>query len=640
MKVTFTRFGWLLILFFAYKQSYSQLGPAIKWQKCLGGSRDDKAYDIALTPDGGFIVAGSSKSIDGNITGHHGGIDTADAWLVKLDQYGNIQWQKSFGGSKDDYFTSVIRTSDNAYLCVGVTSSNDGDVTGNHGGSDYWVVKVSSTGSILWSKCFGGTLNETSTQGIQTSDGGYALVGSAVSQDGNVTGYISGAQNVLWVVKIDSVGNLVWQKCYGNSNAYHYPGGILEDDDHNLLVTVNPNGSNTGNFPVFNSSNDYLAKVNKDNGNIISTKLGAGPYAENGALVKKPNGYFSSVQADISYPACTYLNARVKRFDATGSILDEIISPQTSCAGSPGYTSVYAVAHGLAAISDSSFIGAGSLTDDGTGPTGVHNQAGGHPDACIGVGRFIPSGNKLLTKNYGGSGDDGFNSVKVLSTGNDYIAAGYTNSNDFDVSGNHGNYDFWVVRLAGVNRIIGNVFIDFNGNGIKDGNDTAFNKIIVQSVKPGLTQYSVPYNGFFENDVDTGVYTSSVILAKPYYTVSPSLKTSTFTTYKNADTVNFALTPIAGKRDYSVAFYTLSSPRPGGFSVYYINYANNGTDTLTNKQLVFIKDKHMQLLFLPTGAVASGDTLRWTLTGVLPGGSGQIGLTVQMDSIPNLNLFD
>ncbi len=79
MKEALTRLGWLFILLFACKASYSQLGPAIKWQKCLGGTKNDQANDVVPTPDGGFIVVGQSSSNDGDVSGHHGS-DSTDGW--------------------------------------------------------------------------------------------------------------------------------------------------------------------------------------------------------------------------------------------------------------------------------------------------------------------------------------------------------------------------------------------------------------------------------------------------------------------------------------------------------------------------------------------------------------------------------
>lgn len=115
--------------------------PQIAWQKCLGGSSPDVANDVEKTADRGYIVAGETYSNDGNVSGNHGG---EDFWVVKLDSIGNIEWQKAQGGSSFDGGYSVRPTADGGYIVAGITNSNDGNVSGNHGNGDVWVVKLNS----------------------------------------------------------------------------------------------------------------------------------------------------------------------------------------------------------------------------------------------------------------------------------------------------------------------------------------------------------------------------------------------------------------------------------------------------------------------------------------------------------------
>ncbi len=113
--------------------------PGIQWQKSLGGTAIDAAYSIQQTADGGYIVAGSATGNSGDITGNHG---SADFWVVKLDGTGAMQWQKSLGGTADDAARAVQQTADGGYIVAGYTASTNGDVTGNHGSYDCWVVKL------------------------------------------------------------------------------------------------------------------------------------------------------------------------------------------------------------------------------------------------------------------------------------------------------------------------------------------------------------------------------------------------------------------------------------------------------------------------------------------------------------------
>jgi hypothetical protein len=152
----------------------------ITWQKSLGGSGNDEAYTIQQTTDSGYIVAGWTISNDGDVTGNHSSL-TTDYWIVKLDKDGNITWQKCLGGTGYDEAFSAEQTTDGGYIVVGYTISTDGDVTVNHGGRDYWVVKLTSSGSITWQKSFGGTGDDWAYSVKQTSDGGY-IVGDGRAQ--------------------------------------------------------------------------------------------------------------------------------------------------------------------------------------------------------------------------------------------------------------------------------------------------------------------------------------------------------------------------------------------------------------------------------------------------------------------------
>ncbi|MFC3161000.1 hypothetical protein ACFOEQ_23525 [Chryseobacterium arachidis] len=130
--------------------------PAIEWQKSLGGTGDESASSIIQTSDGGFMIAGSSNSNNGNVTGNHGSFDY---WLLKLSSTGNLQWQKSLGGTGNDYASSAIQTGDGDYVVAGTTDSNNGDVSGNHGLTDGWILKLNSdAGVIYWKKTLVGQI--------------------------------------------------------------------------------------------------------------------------------------------------------------------------------------------------------------------------------------------------------------------------------------------------------------------------------------------------------------------------------------------------------------------------------------------------------------------------------------------------
>ena len=205
----------------------------IEWQSLLGGSANDYAYSLLATTDGGYVAAGYSYSNDGDVSGNHG---DSDAWVVKFNNSGTIQWQKSLGGSKEDIARSIQLTKDGGYIVAGSTKSNDGDVSGFHSLSndaDAWIVKLNSGGDIQWQKTMGGS-NEDIARSIQpTPDGGYIFTGSAISNNGDVYGN-HGIQDV-WIVKLDSTGSIQWQKSMGGNNV-DFANAIQVSTDGSYIV--------------------------------------------------------------------------------------------------------------------------------------------------------------------------------------------------------------------------------------------------------------------------------------------------------------------------------------------------------------------------------------------------------------------
>jgi uncharacterized delta-60 repeat protein len=171
-------------------------GGSIAWQKTYGGSGDDEAYSVRQTSDGGYIVAGTTNSF---------GTPGYDAWVLKLNSAAGIVWSKTYGGSYFDIAYAIQNTSDGGYIVAGSTNSFDG------GGYDHaWVLKLNSTGGITWQNTYGGYGNDEASSVQQTADGGYIVAGDTNS---------SGAYyDNFWVFKLDSNGSVVWSYTYGGSD--------------------------------------------------------------------------------------------------------------------------------------------------------------------------------------------------------------------------------------------------------------------------------------------------------------------------------------------------------------------------------------------------------------------------------------
>ena len=113
----------------------------ISWQKSLGGSGVEYAHSITQDSNGDYFIVGESSSSNGDVTSNNG---NNDFWMVKLTPTGNIVWEKSIGGTGDDRGYSMQRTLDGGIITAGRSFSNNGDVTGNNGSSDFWVVKLNN----------------------------------------------------------------------------------------------------------------------------------------------------------------------------------------------------------------------------------------------------------------------------------------------------------------------------------------------------------------------------------------------------------------------------------------------------------------------------------------------------------------
>jgi len=236
----------------------------IAWSKCFGGSGVDWPMDVVETADSGFLVCGMSGSDDGEVTGNHG---FYDAWIIRVDHSGVLKWERSYGGITIDYANSILSTSDGGFIFCGLTDSQTGDVSCNlHGLSDTWIVKCDAQGDIDWQQCYGGSDYETGDLIAETNDGGYLSVTSANSTDGDVTG--NHGKSDIWVVRTDHTGSIVWKKCYGGSGD-ECPYVIKPIGEGSFLIggySTSNDGDVSGNhsqpFPA--TSDMWLIKISGD----------------------------------------------------------------------------------------------------------------------------------------------------------------------------------------------------------------------------------------------------------------------------------------------------------------------------------------------------------------------------------------
>lgn len=410
---------------------YSQV-PTIQWQKCYGGLMQDSPNDMQQTSDGGYVICGSSLSTNGDITNH---IGNSDYWIVKLDVNGVIVWEKTLGGTGLDHGSAIQQTNDGGYIVAGYSPSLDGQVTGNHGAQDFWIVKLNVTGGIIWQKSLGGTADDLARSVIQTIDGGYIIAGESSSNDGDVTG--NHGEDDYWIVKLDPSGNLIWQKSIGGSG-FDRPNCIKQTSDGGYIVVGSAQSTDGDVMHLPTDPSQWIVKLDAS-GNIIWKKsYGSGQPGETATYVSltSDGGFIIASSCAGNGGNVTGYHAGVDywviKLDANGSLVW-----QKALGGSLGELPNY-----VKQLSDGGYIIAGGSTStDG-------DVTGNHGNADFWLSKLSSTGDLLWQKSMGGSGVDRAFAVCQTTDGG-FATVGQTSSNNTgDVGANHGQIDYWFVKLS------------------------------------------------------------------------------------------------------------------------------------------------------------------------------------------------
>ena len=185
----------------------------LEWSRYFGGNFTDTSYATCQTQGGDYIIIGSSDSNDIDISNNKG---TYDFWIIKISSEGNLIWEKSYGGSEIDEALDITPTTDGNFIVCGNTRSNNIDVSSNNGAADIWILKITPNGEILWEKTYGGNSFEAAKSVHQTTDNGFIIAGNSRSDNNDLTK--NNGQNDGWIFKINQDGILQWQTSIGGSN--------------------------------------------------------------------------------------------------------------------------------------------------------------------------------------------------------------------------------------------------------------------------------------------------------------------------------------------------------------------------------------------------------------------------------------
>lgn len=587
---------------------------AIEWQKSLGGNNSEQAFSIQQTYDGGYIVAGSTGSNNGEVSGSHG---ANDFWVVKLDNYGVFQWQKCLGGTNHDFAYSVHQTADSGYVVAGSSRSDDGDLTVNYGFSDCWLVKLDSGGDIEWQKSFGGTVGEGMTSVKQTSDGGYVLAGWTLSVDGDVTGNHGG--NDYWVVRLDSNGDLKWQKCFGGSN-YDDAQSVQQTIDGGFVI-AGTSFSNDGDVTANHGSRDYWVVKIDTIGNIIWQKSLGGTHDDYASAVKQTYdggfvvaGRSASTNGDVTGNQGSD-DYWIVKLDGNGNL-----EWQKSYGGTGSDR-----ANSIEQAVDGGYLVAGhSNSNDG-------DVSGNHGGWDYWIVKLNEVGDLQWQKSLGGTGDD--RAMCVQSTNDEsFVVSGYSSSNNGDVTGNHGGYDYWIVKLTeNYNSITGKLYADLNSNNVLDtGEPMLLNKKVTES-GTGRFGFSGPNGEYSVLVLDSGNYS---VGPDPlyYFTPVPSIHNAYFSSIQQTDSLNdFAFQPNGFFNDLCITITPATPFRQGMNATYLINYENIGTTTINNCSVIFFP--HNLVSYVGSNVApfsVAPDSVLWNIGTLTPFQTGSIVVTVNV----------
>jgi len=443
MKKQISYFIFLLSATVAFHLN-AQVIPQYEWAHCYGGSKEDYARNVKQTHDKGYITAGWTFSDDGDVTGNHG---NSDCWIVKTDSFGLLQWEKCLGGTYNESAYAIQTVKNNGYIIIGSSNSNDGDVSGHHGevgseNDDVWVVKIKNNGNIEWQKSLGGTNQDRGSDIQSTRDGGFILTGYSFSSDGDLTG--NNGQSDVWVVKLDSTGSIQWQKNFGGSNS-DMGNSVLQTSDGGYIVA---GYTSLTNYDI----NALLIKLDKHGNLVWSSSMGGSQADIFSSVVQSNDG--SYIAAGYTFSSNGDVHGQhgegdwwVVWIDSTGQILKD------KCYGGSGQE----FCNSITRVNDGTFLLSG---DNGSGD-GDASVFYGFTDFWI--INIDTAGTILWQNSYGAEGNE-FCTSALLNSHNEMIAAGSTSSDFGMVVGNHGYQedDYWLVKKGTPPNLIYTYLTDTN----------------------------------------------------------------------------------------------------------------------------------------------------------------------------------
>ena len=429
----------LIFLFIHCSKDEETENPAtnsnkIEFIKTFGGSKNDVLQSVVKTSDGGYATLGYTQSNDGDINNKNN--EDFDFWLMKFAADDTLLWSKTYGGTNDDRGTDIITTNDGGFALLGYCKSADGDVTLNAGAQDFWILKISNTGAILWQKTFGYAGADTGTTLLQTKDNGFLVTGVLDVSASNGQGNSKSAKHAggdIWTLKLASNGSLEWSKYFGGSFT-DIPFGVVETSDNEYIIAAS---SDSRDFDISNNKGSYdfwILKVASDGILVWEKSFGGSEIDEPRAISATNDGNFMIVGDTRSSDKDISNNNGgadlwMLKISTNGILIWEKTIGATS----------FDVARSISKTDDHGFVIAGNSRSSDAGFT---NQ--GQNDAWI--LKIDINGNVVWKKFIGGSENDLLFDVVQLNN-QSIIAIGESTSANGDIIENKGFSDALIIKI-------------------------------------------------------------------------------------------------------------------------------------------------------------------------------------------------
>ena len=545
------------------------------WEKDYGGIGRDELLDVVKTGNSSYILyfwSNSPTSKNKTVTSDSFG----DYWLVKIDTLGNIIWQKNYGGNHYESGQyngnyqgrlNIINTNDGNYIFVGSSISNISKSKSQNGkgGGDVWIVKVDSLGNKLWDKTLGGESHESGIRIIQSVDSSLLIIASSYSDSSGDKTQKSFGSYDIWLIRLDNNGNTLWEKSYGGIGN-DYPVSINELSDKSILIgaaSTSPISGNKSSKNRGNSTDFWVIKLNS-----------------NGDILKQYS--YGGYSADF---------------------LSEII------------------------VEDTAFTLYGESFSNAGGDKSENSRGG----LDLWIIKIDTNGAVLWDKTFGGGQNE--NEPYIYKESNGYrisciSGSGLTGDKTSSVIGH------WILDVIEYSKKIkGSVFPDFNSNCIYN-KSTEFNipKILIYNKTENT--YSITNDNIYTMylfDRDTAVLKIINLDSNLYVACGKDSIVVDMTGKPDTSGIDFPIRSNKTGHCINITSFSSGLLRPGRWGDYQLNYQNNAFDTAYNAYIeIEVDTAAIDSIKSPYSFTLTGNVLRFNLGHVQSFGFSSITYSVKL----------